>query len=174
VELLDGACYLIEDPKPNLSFRIVSELARRGTPGLCITRLHPGIARDRYRLDGVRVVWLSDAPGQDVVRPNPIVSLSKEIESFVHAHGDAVVLLDGVEYLISRNGFDSVLMFVEHLNEFFARTSATLLVPLSPETLDRKERARLERNLDVAEVDSWQSELDARDWSERLGARTPE
>jgi len=65
-------------------------------------------------------------------------------------------------------------MFVEHLNEFFARTSAKLLVPLSPETLDRKERARLERNLDVAEVDSWQSELDARDWSERLGARTPE
>ena len=44
-----------------------------------------------------------------------------------------------------------------------------VLIPLSPATLDRKEVARVERDLEVADTDAWRAELDAREWSRRLG-----
>lgn len=170
MELLEGACYLIKEPKPQLSFRLFRELVRRGTPGLCITRVFPDLARQRFGLEDGRLLWLSDAPAGEVLRPTAIVNLSKAIEVFLEEHAEGgVVLLDGLEYLILRNGYDAVLMFIEHLSEFVVRGRGILLIPLSPATLDRKQVARVERDLEVADTEAWRAELDAREWSRRLG-----
>ena len=170
LELLEGACYLVKEPKPQLSFRVYRELVRQGTPGLCITRVYPNLAREKFGLEDGRVVWLADAPAEDVMRPNAIVKLSKAIEVFLGEHPDGgVVLLDGLEFLILRNGYDAVLQFVEHLSELVVRGRGIVLIPLSPATLDRKEVARVERDLEVADTEAWRAELDAREWSRRLG-----
>lgn len=117
----------------------------------------------------MRLAWVSVAPGDAVLRPTSIVNLSKPIESSIEAHPDGcVVILDGLEYLVFRNGFDAILLFVEHLNEVVTPRKAIVLMPLSPATLGRKELAKLERDLEVADVDVWKSELDVRDWSQRL------
>ncbi len=170
MELLEGACYLVKEPKPQLSFRVYRELVRQGTPGLCITRVYPDLAREKFGLEDGRVVWLADAPADDVMRPNAIVNLSKAIEVFLGEHPDGgVVLLDGLEFLILRNGYDAVLQFVEHLSELVVRGRGIVLIPLSPATLERKEVARVERDLEVADTEAWRAELDAREWSRRLG-----
>ena len=169
MELLEGVCYLIKEPKPQLSFRVYRELVRRGTPGLCITRVYPDLAREKFGLSDGRVLWLADAAADGVLHPTAIVNLSKSIEGFLEQHaGSGVVLLDGLEYLILRNGYDAVLMFVEHLSEFVVRGRGIVLIPLSPETLDRKEVAKVERDLEVADTESWRAELDVEDWSRRL------
>jgi len=41
VPLAPGACYLIKEKKPDLSYRLFSMLTRGGTPGLVITRQYP-------------------------------------------------------------------------------------------------------------------------------------
>ena len=171
MDLLEGTCYLIKEPKAQLSFRVFRELVKQGTAGLCITRIYPDLAREKFGLDGGRILWLADAPADGVLRPTAIVNLSKAIEGFLEEHPDGgVVLLDGLEYLILRNGYDATLMFVEHLSEFVVRGRGILLLPLSPETLDRKEVARVERDLEVADTEAWRAELDAREWSRRLGS----
>jgi len=151
----------VEEPKPQLSFRVYRELVRQGTPGMCITRVYPDLAREKFGLEDGRVLWL---------RPTAIVNLSKAIEVFLDEHPQGgVVLLDGLEYLILRNGYDAVLQFVEHLRDLVVRGRGIVLIPLSPATLDRKEVARVERDLEVADTDAWRAELDAREWSRRLG-----
>jgi len=170
LELLEGTCYLVKEPKPQLSFRVYRELVRRGTPGLCITRVYPDLAREKFGLEDGRVVWLAEAPADDVLRPTAIVNLSKTIEVFLEENAQGgVVLLDGLEFLILRNGYDPVLLFVEHLRDLVVRSRGIVLIPLSPATLDRKEVARVERDLEVADVEAWRAELDAREWSRRLG-----
>ena len=170
MELLEGACYLVEEPKPQLSFRVYRELVRQGTPGMCITRVYPDVAREKFGLEDGRVVWLADAPAEDVLRPTAIVNLSKAIEVFLAEHPDGgVVLLDGLEFLILRNGYDAVLQFVEHLTDLVVRGRGIVLIPLSPATLDRKEVARVERDLELADTEAWRAELDAQEWSRRLG-----
>ena len=73
-----------------------------------------------------------------------------------------------MEYLIENNGFEAVLAFVEHLNEFVMTHGAVLLLPVSPKAMEMRERAMLERNLVVPDVAAWREELERGTWSARL------
>ena len=170
MELQGGTCYLLEAAKPEVAFRVLRLQERAGRPCLCITREYPDRVRARLALRSSRLYWLADAPGTDRLNPKAIAGLAKLIEDFVQANpGGAVVLLDGLEYLIHGNGFDHVLTLVEHLNEFVMTRNAVLLLPVSPKALERQQLALLERFVEVPDVESWKAELDARDWSGRLG-----
>jgi hypothetical protein len=59
-------------------------------------------------------------------------------------------------------------MFVEHVNEFVMQRRAILLLPVSPDTLEEKELALLERNLKVLESPALRTDLEAREVSRLL------
>src|SRR5207245_442041 len=111
----------------------------------------PGVRRERGITDR-RIVWLSHTPGEDYHNPTAIGSLAKLISGFVEeGQGVAVVLLDGIEYISINNGFLQTLMFVEHVNEFVMQRKAIVILPVSPDALEEKELALLERNIEVLE-----------------------
>jgi len=157
-----SACYLIKEKKPDNAYRLFSMLTRT-LPGLVITRQHPTkVARQRGVTSGI--VWLSHTPGEDFHNPQAISALAKRISDFVDEnHGEAVVLLDGVEYLAVNNGFIPTLMFVEHVNEFVMQRAAVVLIPVDPAALDAKDLALLERNVQVLDGLEIKTELDIRE-----------
>ena len=169
VELEKGACYLIEEKKPDLSYRLFDILLQQKVPGLCLTRQYPERVRKEHGLSDVRVIWLSHTPGEDYHNPTAIGTLAKVIQKFIEDHaGEGVVLLEGLEYLIINNGFLQTLMFVEHVNEFVMQRRATLLLPVSPDTLEEKELALLERNVEVLESPNVKTDLETREVSRLL------
>jgi len=147
VVLEPGACYLIKGRKADSSYRLFSRLTRK-TPGLVISRQFPDrVRRERGVVDS-RVIWLSHTPGQDYHNPTALGSLAKLISGFIDENeGVATILLEGIEYLSVNNGFLQTLMFVEHVNEFVMQRKAIVLIPVSPDALEEKELALLERNL---------------------------
>jgi hypothetical protein len=68
--------------------------------------------------------------------------LSIAVMKFLKA-GGGVVLLDGLEYLISRFGFNSVYMCLQEKKIEFLEAGAVLLVPVNMETLDSREKSQL-------------------------------
>ena len=144
-----GACYLIKERKAESSYRLFSRLTRK-TPGLVISRQFPDrVRRERGVVDS-RVIWLSHTPGQDYHNPTALGSLAKLISGFIDENeGVATILLEGIEYLSVNNGFLQTLMFVEHVNEFVMQRKAIVLIPVSPDALEEKELALLERNVTV-------------------------
>jgi hypothetical protein len=72
----------------------------------------------------------------------PSFEISIAIMKFVKA-GSGVVLLDGLEYLISRFGFNAVYMCLQEKKIEFLEAGAILLIPLNMETLDSREKALL-------------------------------
>jgi len=169
VPLAPGACYLIKEKKPDLSYRLFAMLTRGGTPGLIITRQYPERVRRERDLQGGRIIWLSHTPGEDYHNPTAIGSLAKLISGFVEENqGVAVVLLDGLEYLSINNGFLQTLMFVEHVNEFVMQRKAMVLLPVSPDALEEKELALLERNVEVVESPVVKMDLETREVSKLL------
>jgi len=169
VPLAPGACYLIKEKKPDLSYRLFSMLTRGGTPGLVITRQYPERVRRERTLQGGRIIWLSHTPGEDYHNPTAIGSLAKLISGFVEENqGVAVVLLDGLEYLSINNGFLQTLMFVEHVNEFVMQRKAIVILPVSPDALEEKELALLERNIEVVESPIVKMDLETREVSKLL------
>jgi hypothetical protein len=62
-----------------------------------------------------------------------------------------VVLLEGLEYLVIQNGFDTVLRFIQYLNEHVVTNSVILMVPFNEESLEKKEMALLKAELEVVD-----------------------
>ena len=150
VDLGPPVSYLIEERASELSYRLLDLLRAQQLPVLCITRQYPERVRREWGLADVRIIWLSHTPGEDFQNPTAIGTLAKVISKFIEDNGgEGVVLLDGLEYLVLNNGFLQTLMFVEHVNEFVMQKKAVLLMPVSPDTLEEKELALLERNLVV-------------------------
>ena len=164
-----GVCYLIKEKKPEVSYRLLEMLIDQKMPALVITRQYPERVRRERGLTDVRVIWLSHTPGENFQNPTATATLAKIIQQFVEDNsGEGVVLLDGLEFLIINNQFLQTLMFVEHVNEFIMQSRGIVLLPVSPETLEEKELALLERNLKVLESPALKTDLEAREVSKLL------
>src|SRR5438552_16007623 len=98
MELEKGACYLVKEKKPELSFRLFEMLLGQKTPGLCITRQSPARVRRERGLTDTRILWLSHTPGQDLHNPTATGTPAKVIQTFIaHNNGKGVVPPDGLE-----------------------------------------------------------------------------
>jgi archaellum biogenesis ATPase FlaH len=69
------------------------------------------------------------------------------IEEFMDENEKGVVILDGLEYLLTNNKFNSVLRFLRQLVDNVSQTECILLVSLSPDALDQTEVTLLEKDL---------------------------
>lgn len=155
--------YLVKERKPDLSFRLFRMLLKADRQGLLVTRRHPSKFKDDPLMEGVRILWLSHTPGENFHNPRSLGGLNQQLSRFIKEHEEAVVLLDGLEYLVLNNNFVQTLLFVEHVNEFAMQTKAVILIPIDPEALEAKELALLERNLEVLEGDELRREMDRRE-----------
>src|SRR2546427_10224730 len=83
MELEKGACYLVKEKKPELSFRLFEMLLGQKTPALCITRQYPDRVRRERGLAGTRIILLSHTPGGDFHNPTAVGTPAKGIQKFI-------------------------------------------------------------------------------------------
>ncbi len=151
-ELRGGTTYLVREKKGEAAFQLFSRLTSGGKRGLCITRKHPEIAQAHYDIRAhVTIKWLTPSVGKDRVDPKALNSLTKWVYQFIAENPGAIILLDGVEYLLLHNDFSKTLLFLENLNDFVMQSDALLLVPTNPEALEEPDIALMERNMEVLE-----------------------
>jgi hypothetical protein len=147
-ELQDGLCYIVVDKSPSLSFDVFRDLVTHGYQGLCITRLPPARVREEVGLEKTPVLWLSRiSTEKDTIRPWPLEGISIAVEHFISSGEKTVVLLDGLEYIIAHNDFQSSLTLLHDLNERMAMENSILILPLDPDALDEREFALIRRDL---------------------------
>jgi len=169
IDISRGVCHLVKEKKPDFSFMLFGTLVKNGLPGLCVTRQYPDRVRRERNLVDIRIIWLSHTPGDDYHNPTALGILTKAICKFIEdSGGEAVVLIDGLEYLVVNNGFLQTLMFVEQINEFVMQRKAVVVLPVSPEALEEKELALLERNLEVVEAPQIRMDMEMKHVSKLL------
>jgi hypothetical protein len=149
LDLRGGNCYLIEEDRHSRSFELFSELISNGAQGVCYTREYPNIIKKKYKLENVPVFWLCYSIGERRINPKSLNQLARDVTKFLHQNDEGVVLLDGIEYLIINNDFNEVLRTLHRMCEAVMQNSSRLIIPLNPETLNKKEVALLERNMEV-------------------------
>lgn len=143
-----GYSYLIKEEIPDQAFDIFVDAARHGVPSLCVTREYPEKVKERYSLKGIPFLWLSMDQEKTFSRePSNLALLYSDMKTFITENTGCAVILSGVEYLISQNGFQKVLKLLQHLNDKVAVTDSTLLVPISPLTVSEPELKMLEKEM---------------------------
>ncbi len=167
--------YLIEDEKPDSAMRLFSELislplrpdARLPSThdsasatlefliprGLMVTREYPENIREGFDIRVTPIIWLTEMAGDRRVAPTSLAVLTDTVIRFMESNPNSIVLLEGIEYLITFNEFKKVLRHLDSLNETTWVTKARLLVAVNPMAYDDKELALLERDRKVVRGD---------------------
>lgn len=163
--------YLLEDESNRTAMTLFSELVTRPLrpdatvpsasesasdtlsflipTGLVVTREHPDRVREEYGLQVTPILWLTESSGERRIAPTSIAVLTDTVTRFMESNPNSIVLVDGVEYLVTHNDFKRVLGFLDSLNEAAWITKSRLLISLDAKALDARELAVLERDRTV-------------------------
>jgi hypothetical protein len=147
--LESGCSYLIESEDPSAAFDLFNEHLIHNVPGMCIVREYPEKLKKRFELSRAYILWLSFERNISYARePTNIPLIYSEIKAFLDGNG-GIVLLSGLEYLVSQNSFNKILKFTQLLNEAVAVTDSILLIPISTGAMNTREVKQLERELRI-------------------------
>ena len=147
VPLRSSSTYLVEEDQPGEVYRLFQEAIASGLRGLCVTRVYPQKLRERFGAEDLTILWLSNVGKDDAIRPKDLEKLSLSVEQFV-GREKGVVLLDGLEYLVTNNNFLTVLRLVQSMRDQVAINNGILLLSVSPSALEGHQLTLLEREVD--------------------------
>lgn len=142
-----GGTYAVFEEKSEKAFALFSTALQSGVSGMCVAREFPEKISRRYGLEGAHIIWLSSVGDQNAIKPNDLEKISLQISDFFRAKS-GIALLDGIEYLISNNNFQTVVRLVQHLRDLAAKSGAVLLLSLNPVTLSANELGLLRKEVD--------------------------
>ena len=146
-----GFIYLVKEKRPNISFAMFKEATAHGAKGMLVAREHPNRLKQMHEFEAAKILWLTRRVGVDHIDPTELSLLNLEITKFVQGMPKSVVLLEGLEYIITQNDFETVLRFVNHLHDFVLAHDCAVVVVIDPRVLSTRELALLERSARIVE-----------------------
>jgi archaellum biogenesis ATPase FlaH len=105
--------------------------------------------RSEYNLEDIKIFWLSNIGKEDTIRPRNLEKLSLSMEQFLAKDKQGVILLSGIEYLVTNNNFLTVLRLIQSLRDQVAISNSILIIPVNPHILEQNQLKLLEREVDV-------------------------
>jgi len=145
-ELEPGNSYLVKNDVEK-AVEVFADQVLSGLEGLCITRQFPSKVRGKYGLERTPIVWLTSERAEGEATVHSIQDLSILIANFLEKTKQGVVLLDGLEYLITNHGFELFIRFLQLNRSRFEQKDAILIAPLLEKALDARELALIEREM---------------------------
>jgi len=139
-----GGSYLVAD-NVELAYELLLDSVMAGIEGLCITRTMPRKLREKYGLKRTPIVWLTDENVEGEKTIQSLQDLSILISNYIQKTTRSVILVDGIEYLISHSGFDPVYHFMQVKRTQMEANQGILIVPFFRDAVEPKEAKLLER-----------------------------
>ncbi len=122
---------------------------RSRAQGLVVTRQYPNDLRTKLYLQTTPIIWLTTVAGKDNLDPAKLNLLTDMLVNFMERSANGVVLVDGMEYLVTSNDFGRVIKAVERWTETAMASSARLIISVDPRAFDAREIAVLEKNKEI-------------------------
>lgn|GEM_PF-399831 len=158
--LTGGHIFLVNEAEPKESYRIFSAYTLTGSPGMIISRMSPKEVQANYRTGPSTMIWLTfnKVEETDCIEPTGGGLLYKRISEFVKAHDKAIILIDGLEYIISQTTFGGAQKLLQAIHDDIMLSSALVILPLDTAVLDQKQLHSLSRELKVIDPKDAQSQ----------------
>lgn len=119
---------------------IYAALTMHGVPGLCFLRGNPQENVQKYSLNRERVLLLSGRPLLGFEAIEDLQEISLRVSRFLEKNRDSVILVDGLEYLASRFGFDTIYRFIQEKVYDAIAANPSSYFQSTPKPLVRKKR----------------------------------
>lgn len=140
-----GNLYILHDKKGDLVFGLFGRLAAKYKDVRCVARTHPDRLQKDFGIPPESILWLSNTGAPGSVNPQSIGVLTDTLLRIYEKAPESVVVLEGMEYLMTQNDFAKVLRLVNYLYEAVAVNRGILIIALDPAAFSEKEMAYLSR-----------------------------
>ncbi|MCG3224851.1 MAG: PAS domain S-box protein [Candidatus Heimdallarchaeota archaeon] len=144
--LEESHLYLSEEEKPYISKEAFSDLLRVGYNGLVLSRLPETEWKKNinYEFDFFRIA----ERGHLKTISSELSKIEQLIEELPSKH---IIVIDRLDYLIVKNGFESTLFFIFRLMDIAYLSNHIIIVALDPATINEKERKSLRKEMRMIE-----------------------
>lgn len=122
---------ILIEKKPRSGFKILADKGK----GLCISRFHPDYLRERYLMKKIDIYWLSEMSGEKTLMPDSIEKIFSVISRYSKTHKDAIILFDGIEYLLLYNSSQKITELLKKIEKTSTKQGSTLIIHLDPDVL---------------------------------------
>lgn len=143
--LTPGGCFF--NGSHERCFKAYKDLTLHGIPGLCIVREDPQKLEDDYKISAAEVQFLGSRAPRGGQALSNLQAVSLAISKFLEAHHAPIILLDGLEYLVNRFGFDLVLQMLQEKRIDILEADGVLILPINPGAFSEREIALLKSEL---------------------------
>ena len=146
-EVHAGNSYYINEERAHVAYNVFEQIVNKNYNGLCITRINPGNFELARRLENTEFYWLSMIGKSGSLSPGDLPKILAVIKEFLKREERAVILIDGIEALITNNDFTKVLKFIQNIKDAISERRGILLIPIDLNTLNSRERAMFEKEI---------------------------
>ncbi len=157
--------YLVREPKPTRCYDMMMREIGKKRPALIIARTPAVDIREKYDIGKSMVIWLTmseqslgnppqSASGaadaaqnyanDEYVKPGELPKLFSLAVNFIDGNSDGVILFEGFEYLTTHNSFQSLMNFLQKLNENVVQKGFNLILSVNPAAFEPKQFSNLE------------------------------
>ena len=144
-----GSCHLLEEDL-NATFAWLDRVSTSGYHSMLVSRLPPRRLLGRVDLNTVETLWLTERQSANSISPS-LERLASTLRERI-AEKSGIIILDGLEHLISQHGFPAVLTFMRAMIDDFGSSGWRLLIPIEPMAFKGTELSRLRREAPVWEI----------------------
>lgn len=145
-----GVSYLVKEKGNEGGLQLFRKLLKeRNSKGMIITRTFPDKLQKERRFPKATIWWLSREDNKQSINPTSLAKINHIIRDFIKNQRGGIVFLDGVEYLMMHNGFETTLRFLQALNDLIVLENAILVIPVDPSSLSVKQISLLEKEMEI-------------------------
>lgn len=139
-QLDDGNLYLVQETVPALALDAFSDLLVVGFQGVVLSRRTREEVKDEIKGE-YDFCWFAESGSRDTLLPD-LDEIIKKMASYPQRNA---VLIERLDYLISKNGFEKTLAFIQKLRETAYNNDIIIIISIDPKTLLERESALLEK-----------------------------
>ncbi|MEM4160972.1 MAG: DUF835 domain-containing protein, partial [Thermoplasmata archaeon] len=128
-----GYNYVIVDNHTNAPYFLLRALSTQ-RPGLCVTGKPPQVVRNTFKIEKLPIIWVTEVEtAEQSANPGRLdFEIAQSIINFMRENPGSTVLIDDIEYLTTKCGFDAVSNFLKDLVDVASTTNSTFIVQVRP------------------------------------------
>jgi PAS domain S-box-containing protein len=146
-KLLVGNGYLIPDKTNSASIDLLMDLITSGYKGLFINRASPEAIKNLHLPSTIKVALLSQELKNEYETIADLTALHAAVKRYSEKNKEAVILLDGFHYLLTRFSFTKFIETLYRINDLIAKNKSILLLRVDPLLVEQNQMAIIENEL---------------------------
>ncbi len=145
-EMKAGQAYYINEKNSKYAIKIFQQILERGLKGLYITRMNPQ-SLEFVNQENAKIIWLTSIKGKDRISPGDLTKLHATVVEFMNENEKGVVVLDGIETMITNTDFIKVLHLLQKLRDVVSEKHGVLLISIDLDTLNPQDKAHFQKEI---------------------------